>query len=277
MTTTNSSSREPSSREPSSRNRASEPTSSSTNNIPAQLNPASARSRTSPPINTNPTIHSTAADFIANDAALDRSYASLRASIRGNTDDPIAQSAAADRSLAALRAQQDRSLQQLRDQQAQLATYQARYERLRSVNAADMRRLEQTYLERSASGRGGAADTLDDEQLALVSRIAERHLGNTITTITGRPGGGVGSGGIGRSTAVAGNGTGTATTAASNARLMRRINVHDLRGEENDGPVTMGLGWSVDGSRLYVGTEEGILGYDVNMKERMQFPAGEWL
>ena len=173
------------------------------------------------------------------------------AHLRANADNLATQSAT-DRQLAALRAQQDRSLQQLRDQQAQLATYQARYERLRSVNAADMRRLEQTYLERSSSGRG-TSEILDDEQLALVHRIADPNFPNIRS----------------RSELYRG--------IAANGRFTRRVNVHDLRGEENDGPVTMGLSWSIDGRALYVGTEEGIFGYNVNMLGRMQFPAVEWL
>ena len=212
-------------------------------------------------------------DAETNTMTLDQTYASARA----NVEDHVAQTAAADRSsptdrsLAALHAQQARSLQQLRDQQTELASYRARYEHLRSVNAADMRRLEQTYLERSATRRGEdatAVDTLDDEQLSLVRRITMPHLG--------RSGGG---NGIGRSTAVAPTGAtvGGTVPATSNARLTRRINVHDLRGEESDGVVTMGLGWSPDGGRLYVGTEEGILAYEVNLRWRMQFPAEEWL
>ena len=282
MTTTN-----PQSSEPSSRNHPQEPTSLSTNDALIQYSPTNSRYRNSPFSNANNTISPstvdpTTTDAVSSAAALDRSYASLRVTMHGNNaDEPIAQSAAADRSLAALHAQQDRSLQQLRDQQAQLATYQARYERLRSVNAADMRRLEQNYLERSASGRGGvAAVDPTDEELALVRRMA------AAAAAAGGGGGGSsgsgggGGGGLGRSTAVAAGSatvTGTMPSLNPNGRLMRRIIVHDLRGEENDGPITMGLGWSIDGSRLFVGTEEGILGYDVDLKGRMQFPAGEWL
>jgi len=40
----------------------------------------------------------------------------------------------------------------------------------------------------------------------------------------------------------------------------------------DDGVGTMGIGWSGDGRNLYVGTEEGILEYAVNIQERKTFP-----
>ena len=204
----------------------------------------------------------------------ERSLASLRSTIDNPITPPLDNDY--DRSLAALRAQQDRSLQQLRDHQAQLASYQARYERLRSVNAADMRRLEQTYLERSSTSRAGiddvpSSETPDEEQLALIRRLADpnRYIGNSESRNLNRLDTAIPGSGLTRSNALRGTG--------SLGRLTRRIIVHDLRGEEDDGPVTMGLGWDPDGGRLYVGTEEGILAYEVNKKGRMQFPAVEWL
>ena len=45
------------------------------------------------------------------------------------------------------------------------------------------------------------------------------------------------------------------------------------RRNEGTGVTTMGIGWSKDGALLYVGTEEGILEYRVNIQERKMFPA----
>ncbi|MCJ1250335.1 hypothetical protein MMC30_007561 [Trapelia coarctata] len=45
------------------------------------------------------------------------------------------------------------------------------------------------------------------------------------------------------------------------------------RRNEGNRITTMGIGWSKDGGLLYVGTEEGILEYRVNIQERKMFPA----
>jgi len=42
--------------------------------------------------------------------------------------------------------------------------------------------------------------------------------------------------------------------------------------QDVDDVGTAGLGWSEDGRLLYVGTEEGILEYHVNIQDRKTFP-----
>lgn len=46
-----------------------------------------------------------------------------------------------------------------------------------------------------------------------------------------------------------------------------------IRGDEDAGVGTMGIGWSVDGRSLYVATEEGILDLAINIDQRKMFPA----
>jgi len=46
-----------------------------------------------------------------------------------------------------------------------------------------------------------------------------------------------------------------------------------MRRTGSAGVTTVGVGWSGDGRLLYVGTEEGILEYPVNIQERKMFPA----
>jgi len=52
--------------------------------------------------------------------------------------------------------------------------------------------------------------------------------------------------------------------------LLRRP--YESRGRRDDSLLTMGIGWGGDGRKLYVGTEEGILEYTVNINERKTFP-----
>jgi len=54
--------------------------------------------------------------------------------------------------------------------------------------------------------------------------------------------------------------------------VLRRLTGVSRRNEAN-GLTTMGIGWSRDGGLLYVGTEEGILEFTVNIQERKMFPA----
>ncbi|MCJ1397554.1 hypothetical protein MMC11_000748 [Xylographa trunciseda] len=55
--------------------------------------------------------------------------------------------------------------------------------------------------------------------------------------------------------------------------MLRRLAGQRRRGEEATEVGTMGIGWSVDGRSLYVGTEEGILEFSINLNDRKTFPA----
>ena len=43
------------------------------------------------------------------------------------------------------------------------------------------------------------------------------------------------------------------------------------------GAVVQGVGWSQDGRSLFVATEVGLLEYEVNIRERMQWPGVAFL
>ena len=62
------------------------------------------------------------------------------------------------------------------------------------------------------------------------------------------------------------------TAAAGNVRT-----VHLTHQSHAGGVVVQGLGWSQDGRSLFVATEEGLLEYKVNMRERMQWPGVAFL
>lgn len=55
--------------------------------------------------------------------------------------------------------------------------------------------------------------------------------------------------------------------------MLRRLAEQRRRGDRATEVATMGIGWSVDGRFLYVGTEEGILEFSVNLNDRKTFPA----
>ncbi|MCJ1284514.1 hypothetical protein MMC26_003847 [Xylographa opegraphella] len=55
--------------------------------------------------------------------------------------------------------------------------------------------------------------------------------------------------------------------------LLRRLAGQRRAGEQTTEVGTMGIGWSADGKLLYVGTDEGILEFSVNLNDRKTFPA----
>ena len=69
--------------------------------------------------------------------------------------------------------------------------------------------------------------------------------------------------------------TGSALRAVGEVRLegYDRDLHRRLQGRLDAGVVTMGVGWSADGRNLFVGTEDGIFEFKVNLDERKTFPA----